>query len=196
MRRLLRRRRHRPLLALMTPRSVFLRPRRVLRKYGTEWIPRGLQYRPFHLDHEEIPPAATDHRQFDCSPALDTYLIEFYHNIRPLLTIPSFDSAPLCVLYTNYLCVGETEQSEMVIGFRRRLMKDMVDWCRTLPVDVTEMLKLNLQLDNTHLAMQLMKAHIFSMQSELIELKVWVCLLIELVEFAGAFLISARCCDR
>jgi hypothetical protein len=82
------------------------------------------------------------------------------------------------------------EQSQMIIGFRQRLIKDLVDWCRTLPADVAEMLKLNLQLDNTwHLAIQLMEAHIFSMQSELIELKVWVCLLLELVEFAGAFLV-------
>ncbi|KAJ7895687.1 hypothetical protein B0H13DRAFT_2338763 [Mycena leptocephala] len=122
---------------------------------------------------------------FDSSPALDSYLIEFYHNIRPLLTIPSFDSAPLCVLYTNHLSAREIEQSRMIIEFRQRLMKDLVDWCRTLPADVAEMLKLNLQLDNTDLAIQLMEAHIFSMQSELIELKVWACLLLELVEFAG-----------
>ncbi|KAJ7683225.1 hypothetical protein B0H17DRAFT_1181689 [Mycena rosella] len=67
------------------------------------------------MNNGHIPPAATDQRQIDCSSALETHLAEFYGEIRPQLTVPAFDSAPLCTQYANLTARRSIESHRTVL---------------------------------------------------------------------------------
>ncbi|KAJ6588392.1 hypothetical protein B0H19DRAFT_1099115 [Mycena capillaripes] len=68
-------------------------------------------------------------------------------------------------------------------GFVRvRLMRNMMEHIRTLPPDAAEMVQADLQLDKAKLPFELREAHMLSMRNELIELKIWVSLLWEVIQ--------------
>ncbi|KAJ7607805.1 hypothetical protein DFH06DRAFT_1347362 [Mycena polygramma] len=170
----------------MAPCTVFFRPRPwVLKSYGTEWIPLAHSFRPYQVSHEEIPAAASDERQFDCSATLESHLFEFYQTIRPLLAVPSFDSTSSCTLYAEYHASPKKRKNtrRRINAFQRRTMKDLVAYFRALPPEIAQLVDVVPQLDATALAVDLTGAHIFAMRSELIELKAWASILTEILMY-------------
>ncbi|KAJ7604111.1 hypothetical protein DFH06DRAFT_1255348 [Mycena polygramma] len=99
--------------------------------FGTEWNHYGRRYRPYQHP-EEILAEAPDERHSDCSEALDSHLSEFYQDIRPLLTVSSFDSASVCTLYAEYVAqkTNEMQEPAKIEDFRRRTKERLTAWFR------------------------------------------------------------------
>ncbi|KAJ7665312.1 hypothetical protein DFH06DRAFT_310807 [Mycena polygramma] len=184
----------------MSSRTVFFRPPPFAdESVGMEWIPCSQTSRPFHPDYEKIPLAATVEREFQCSKTLESHLFEFYQIVKPLLVVPSFDSASPCTLYAEYLADQKqtTRDRENIADFRGQTMCGLVAYFRALPPQTARLVATNLMhmdpgLDDTTLAKRLMIAHIFSMQSELIELRVWMAVCSELFIYEREWNIYVR----
>ncbi|KAJ7786583.1 hypothetical protein B0H16DRAFT_1446287 [Mycena metata] len=158
---------------------VHFRPRVSLEIVGTEWMPYGLDGRPFHLDFERVPPDATERREFQCSATLESYLVEFFHDIRPKLHLPSLEGSPdICALFASHKSNNHGEMIRNMLAFRDRVMQAMVACAGTLPADATAQVVLGGGFGSPDeeilAAMRLAAAVIMSMRDELIELKVWV----------------------
>ncbi|KAJ7645500.1 hypothetical protein DFH06DRAFT_1333148 [Mycena polygramma] len=167
----------------MAPRTVFFRPRPYpYPSVGMDWIPGRLVWRPFHVAHEEIPSVASDERHFQCSDTLESQLLEFYHDIKPLLTVTSFDSATSCTLYAEYIADLKTTKTNnaKIVAFRRQTRVKLIAWFRALPPEIVKLVKVDPALEDGYLVLGLVCAHILSMRSELIELKVWIAVCLEL----------------
>ncbi|KAJ7204442.1 hypothetical protein GGX14DRAFT_398275 [Mycena pura] len=165
----------------MAPRTVFFRPRPRIDYFGTEWIPRSPSWQPFHPDYEEVPMDASDERPFDCSEASELHLHELYQVIRPLLTIPSFESASMCTLYANYLT--QQKKQAKITDFQHRTKECLVARFRALSQKTAKLVYDGHELNQEALVVELIRARIFSMQSELIELKVWACICAEVMNY-------------
>ncbi|KAJ7654382.1 hypothetical protein DFH06DRAFT_1474336, partial [Mycena polygramma] len=177
----------------MSPRTrtVFFRPPpwALNRSIGLEWMPCSETSQPFHPEHAEIPPAATVERQFQCSDTLDSHLLEFHQSVKPLLTIPSFDDTSICTLYIECLSDQETDRVR-IADFRGRTTQGLVAHFRALPPDAAKLvvtakvLCVGPGLDDRELVKQLVIAHIFSMRSELIELRAWTAVCLKLFRYS------------
>ncbi|KAJ7724259.1 hypothetical protein B0H16DRAFT_327216 [Mycena metata] len=152
---------------------------------GTEWLPYGLDSRPFHPDFEPVPSDATERREFQCSATLESYLVEFYHEIRPKLQLPSLEGSPdLCALFASHKSTDQGGMIQNLWAFRVRVMDTMLAWFGTLPADTTAQVVLGTRgTDQDMLAMRLSVAAMLSMRDELIELKVWVSIFTELNDY-------------
>ncbi|KAJ6577863.1 hypothetical protein B0H19DRAFT_1121592 [Mycena capillaripes] len=74
------------------PLTILLKPRPTHEKYGTEWLPGGAFYGPFHPDYS--PPAdATEQHEIALSTNVIDQWTEFHTKILPLLTIPQMDNS-------------------------------------------------------------------------------------------------------
>ncbi|KAJ7786670.1 hypothetical protein B0H16DRAFT_1446347 [Mycena metata] len=128
----------------------------ILATLGTEWLPYGLDSCPFQMDFERVPAEATERREFQCSATLESYLVEFYHDIRPKLQ--TFD-----LMIRN------------IYSFKIRLMHAMLAWMGTMPADAIAQVQLGSGIgrsDEETLAMRLTRSNMLSMRDELIELKI------------------------
>ncbi|KAJ7682587.1 hypothetical protein DFH06DRAFT_1161584 [Mycena polygramma] len=167
----------------MVTRTVLFMPRPCDEYFGIEWIP--CSWFPFHPDHEEIPAGASDERQFDCSEALESHLLEFYQVIRPLLIEPYFDPASACTLYADYLAHQKQRKQDhaKIAAFHRKTKKCLIARFRALPQQKAVYVYEGKELQGEKLVNELMLAHIFLMQSELIELKVWSCICAQVTRY-------------
>ncbi|KAJ7724262.1 hypothetical protein B0H16DRAFT_40770 [Mycena metata] len=164
---------------------VHFRPRPSLAIVDTEYLPHGLDGRPFHLDFERVPPEATERREFQCSAILESYLVEFYHDIRPKLQLPSLEGSPdLCALFASHKSDDQGDMIRAIYTFRTRVMHAMLAWLGTLPADATAQVLLpdvgTGSSDEEILAMRLTTAVMLSIRDELIELKVWASIFTEM----------------
>ncbi|KAJ7725091.1 hypothetical protein B0H16DRAFT_1782445 [Mycena metata] len=142
-------------------------------------MPRGLLYGPFHPEHEEIPPDASQEYVFECSDALHSCLREFYQTICPLLTpIPSLENIDmLCAMYTEHICSARINAVDVLLAFEQRLRRGIFEAKRRLPGKDPKHVALKRGLDeDIRLARQLSDADILSMKGVFIALKVWMCL--------------------
>ncbi|KAJ7503442.1 hypothetical protein B0H11DRAFT_1985587 [Mycena galericulata] len=82
--------------------TILLKPRPTHKMHGTNWIPCGNAYGPFHPAHS--PPAdATDAHEITISNILIAQWAEFHTIIHPLLVLPpALDSAPMRTLYAGW----------------------------------------------------------------------------------------------
>ncbi|KAJ7727934.1 hypothetical protein B0H16DRAFT_1470745 [Mycena metata] len=163
-------------------RTVFFKPLHISED-GTQWIPHGLAYRPFHLDHEEVDSDATEAHTFTPSSALEDCLLEFTQTIRPSLEIPSFERS-MCALLAESASLAAAEAAGILSAFKERVMGEMLKFKHDLGKD-PEVAK-QVRLDGPEavhddvLAMQLVEADMLSTHGKLIELKAWVCMFTEL----------------
>ncbi|KAJ7907235.1 hypothetical protein B0H13DRAFT_1879833 [Mycena leptocephala] len=72
--------------------TIFLKPRPTHEQYGTDWLPRGSSYGPFHPDYSP-PSDATEKREFALPTNLVTQWTEFHRDILPLLVVPQIDDS-------------------------------------------------------------------------------------------------------
>ncbi|KAJ7725106.1 hypothetical protein B0H16DRAFT_286533 [Mycena metata] len=116
--------------------KVLFTPRPFSASVGsTEWMPRGLLYGPFHPEHEEIPPDASQEYIFECSDALHSCLREFYRTICPLLTpIPSLENTNmLCAIYAEHISSSRIDALRVLLAFETRLKREVLQSKRCLP---------------------------------------------------------------
>jgi len=67
--------------------------------------------------------------------------------------------------------------------FQHRTKECLLVWFQALPQKTAELVYDGHELDQEALVVELIKARIFSMQSELIELKVWACICAEVMNY-------------
>ncbi|KAJ6588436.1 hypothetical protein B0H19DRAFT_1099308 [Mycena capillaripes] len=167
----------------MVSRTVFFRPRPFNEKYGTEWIPYGPEYRPFHAGLERIPTEASEKREFDCSSALESRLIEFHKTIRPITSAGS--TPPLHASPADDS--NEMERVGIAGRFASKVSTIIPACVNALPPEAPKVVDADfLSRTSGELIVQLQKTDIFSMQSELIELRVWLDLYLEIVAYMSA----------
>ncbi|KAJ7690293.1 hypothetical protein B0H16DRAFT_1655518 [Mycena metata] len=187
-------------------RTVFFIPRSLFSQWpiSAKWIPHGLAHGPFHPNHEDVPPDATEEYSFDSSLTLESYLDDFNRKIRPSLKIPSLDDpSKLCAIFFDQATPSRIKELEVMSAFSQRVMSEMLRWWRHLPQDLRTQVRLGSAEagDDGALAMQLTKAHvllnpvdddalamqtsvdIFSTNGKLIELKAWICIFTELNDY-------------
>ncbi|KAJ7785824.1 hypothetical protein B0H16DRAFT_1708063 [Mycena metata] len=140
---------------------------------GTEWIPKGLEYRPYHPDFEkEVVWDGMDERKFKCSATLELYLNEFHRDMAPLMTI---ELPPL------HSPESISEIRERVLGFLvKRLGGLPQDALNELALPETPIAELT---EDEKSAFRVMNADMLSMRSELIELKVWASMYSEIDKY-------------
>ncbi|KAJ7759215.1 hypothetical protein B0H16DRAFT_1534813 [Mycena metata] len=93
--------------------------------------PRVSEYLPlFHIDAAEIPSDATFEPEFECSPVLKSRRAQFYHTIRPLLVIPSFDSeaTSICALEALYLSLRDEKRIQQLLDLDTYFKVIMRTW--------------------------------------------------------------------
>ncbi|KAJ7476024.1 hypothetical protein FB451DRAFT_1397391 [Mycena latifolia] len=75
--------------------TVSFRPRPPLASFWTHWLPGAgsLPYGPFHSIQGTVPTDATEHHTFDCSSGIWKFCVEYYQEIRSLLTPEPLDAA-------------------------------------------------------------------------------------------------------
>ncbi|KAJ7785834.1 hypothetical protein B0H16DRAFT_1708073 [Mycena metata] len=163
----------------MSLRAVRFKPRPVHPECGTEWMPTGLEYRPYHPGFEQDAVwDGMDERKFKCSPSLQRYLDEYYREIKglmidlpPLDNVPPVeDSADLCVIATRFR--SATDSAKM-LEFQERVLEQLRACLAALPQEALDEVPLP-TLPGEDLVDKVMEADMHSMRSELIELKVWV----------------------
>ncbi|KAJ7725099.1 hypothetical protein B0H16DRAFT_1895266 [Mycena metata] len=163
-------------------RTVFFKPLPFSGSGTEQWIPHGLAYRPFHVDHEEIDSEATEACTFAPSSAVEIYLHEFNQTIRPLFKVRSFDKS-ICALLTEESRI-HPPAVRILSAFKDRVMGEMLKFKHDLDKDpeVAKQVRFDEAeaVDDGALAMQLVKADMLSTHSKLIELKSWVCMFTEL----------------
>ncbi|KAJ7815070.1 hypothetical protein B0H13DRAFT_2381303 [Mycena leptocephala] len=157
--------------------TVFLKPRPTHEQYGTDWLPRGSSYGPFHPDYSP-PSDATEEREFALPTNLVDQWTEFHRDILPLLVVPRFDDSAdpreLYAAWCRLSVVGRV--SDIVVYLMFRAMKLQHD------------LGLGLSQDPIHvLCEKLMAGDIFSLEARAIELKINV----NMVSMLYAYLDSA-----
>ncbi|KAJ6588452.1 hypothetical protein B0H19DRAFT_1226271 [Mycena capillaripes] len=165
----------------MVSRTVFFRPRPFNEIYGTEWIPHGPEYRPFHDGLERIPTEASEKREFDCSSALESRLIEFHKTIRP---ITSAGSTP--PLHASPADDSEEMERVGIAGrFASKVLIIIPPYVQALSPEAKKLVDADFlsHMSDEELIIQLRSADIFSMQSELIELRVWLDLCFETLAY-------------
>ncbi|KAJ7750219.1 hypothetical protein B0H16DRAFT_1724619 [Mycena metata] len=139
---------------------------------GTEWIPRGLEYRPYHPHLDDEPEggwAGMDERKFKCSATLERYLVEFYGEIKTLFVdLPPLDDLP------------SVEDSDVLCNIADHFRSHVDPRAEVaLPTILGEVPPGEL------LVQRVIQADMLSMRSELIELKVWVSVFLEVIDFIG-----------
>ncbi|KAJ7724260.1 hypothetical protein B0H16DRAFT_1736860 [Mycena metata] len=177
---------------------VHFRPRAPWGTLGTEWMPHGLDSRPFHLDFERVPPEATERREFQCSTTLESYLVEFYHEILPKFPFPSLAGSPdFCALLASHNSNDVYSVRYSIWVFKWRVTRAMLAWLAALPEDATAQVVLGPPLgqgDEERLAMQLSQATMLSMRDDLIELRVWASIFTEIDDYFRELLMLLACC--
>ncbi|KAJ7785795.1 hypothetical protein B0H16DRAFT_1708038 [Mycena metata] len=171
----------------MSLRAVRFNPRPGDPKLGTEWIPAGLEYRPYHPDLEkDILWDGMDERKFKCSATLQRYLVEFYRETKdlmidlpPLDDVPSIDvSAAICDIVARFMSPSDGEK---LFDFRARVLDQLKVYFGALSAEARAEVSLpTLPAGHQVGPVHLVHGHMLSMRSELIELKVWVSLYTEI----------------
>ncbi|KAJ7750242.1 hypothetical protein B0H16DRAFT_1550001 [Mycena metata] len=175
--------------------AVRFKPRPPHPIFGTEWIPRGLEYRPYHPHLDDEPEggwAGMDERKFKCSATLERYLVEFYGEIKglfidlpPLDDLPSVeDSDVLCNIANRFRSHADRAK---LLDFRALVLKQALDCFGALSEEARAKVALPTILGEVPpgelLSHRIIQADMLSMRSELIELKVWVSVLKELLDY-------------
>ncbi|KAJ7724203.1 hypothetical protein B0H16DRAFT_1786143 [Mycena metata] len=175
----------------MPTRTVYFRPRPPIGMLGSEYIPQGPDGRFFHQDFEHVPSDATERREFQCSATLESYLVEFYRDIRPKFQFPSLEGSPdLCGLLASHKSDDEIKLGLNIWAFRMRVTKAMLAWMGALPADAVARVQLGDGVgpsDDEILVMGLLNAAMASMRDDLIELKVWASIFEEINDYFGEF---------
>ncbi|KAJ7884929.1 hypothetical protein B0H13DRAFT_1889765 [Mycena leptocephala] len=156
--------------------TIFLKPRPTHEQYGTDWLPRGSSYGPFHSDYSP-PSDATEEREFALPTNLVDQWTEFHRDILPLLVVPRFnDSADPRELYAAWCRLSVVGRvSDVVVYLMFRAMKLQHD------------LGLGLSQDPIHvLCEKLMAGDIFSLEASAIELKMNVNMVSTLYAYLGS----------
>ncbi|KAJ7760461.1 hypothetical protein B0H16DRAFT_1532374 [Mycena metata] len=157
--------------------------------WGTDWIPLGLEYRPF-FDRDKDTPSDTEERQFECSRTLESYLLEF--NSLRVPTISSFDDADdICRLQSRCQSQPEVLAFHKAAAFKTRVLDIILDRCRELSSDAKERVVFHPDAErlakdlgpDQQLAYQVINADMHSTDHEFIELKAWICLLAPLSDY-------------
>ncbi|KAJ7750258.1 hypothetical protein B0H16DRAFT_1887872 [Mycena metata] len=176
-------------------RTVRFKPRPPHPDSGTEWIPRGLEYRPYHPHLDDEPEGGwtgMDERKFKCSATLERYLVEFYGEIKglfidlpPLDDLPSVeDSDVLCNMANRF--DSHADHAKLFL-FRDLLLKEALDCFGALSEEARKQVVLPTIIGEVPLgellSHRVIQADMLSMRSELIELKVWVSMLKELLDY-------------
>jgi hypothetical protein len=156
--------------------TIFLKPRPTHEQYGTDWLPRGSSYGPFHPDYSP-PSDATEEREFALPTNLVDQWTEFHRDILPLLVVPRIDDSAdpreLYAAWCRMSVVGRV--SDIVVYLMFRAMKLQHD------------LGLGLSQDPIHvLCEKLMAGDIFSLEASAIELKINVNMVSTLYAYLGA----------
>ncbi|KAJ7785787.1 hypothetical protein B0H16DRAFT_1753708 [Mycena metata] len=155
----------------MSLRAVRFKPRPVHPELecGTEWIPKGLEYCPYHPDFEkEVVWDGMDERKFKCSATLELYLNEFYQDMAPLIMT---DLPPL----HSPESISEIRARHDSSSGTHKTLRPFKE--RVLETPIVEL------MEDEKSAFRVVNADILSMRSELIELKVWASMYSEIDEY-------------
>ncbi|KAJ7206060.1 hypothetical protein GGX14DRAFT_397326 [Mycena pura] len=157
--------------------TVFLKPRPTHEQYGTEWLPRGSSYGPFHPDYSP-PSDATEEHEITLPNQIIDQWTEFHREILPLLVVPQIDdSADPRELYAAWCHLS-------VVGRASNLVVYLLIRARKLQLD------LGLGFYQRSLLMlceKLIVVDIFSLEAPAIELKISLNIILTL----RAYLMSA-----
>ncbi|KAJ7784547.1 hypothetical protein B0H16DRAFT_1709254 [Mycena metata] len=177
-------------------RTVRFNPRPLHWRCGTECIPNGLYHRPYHPDFEDkdVVLDDMDEREFESSVDLEEYLGNFYRNIKPLcIDLPPLRDVPDEDIPAIAARFKSKTEPDTLLSFRRRVGVFVGERFAALPPDLREKVTLpELQIPRLTeaeiLKYRVALADMLSMQSELIELKVWVSMFSEIGEYCGTSL--------
>ncbi|KAJ7202921.1 hypothetical protein GGX14DRAFT_570606 [Mycena pura] len=156
--------------------TVFLKPRPTHEQYGTEWLPRGSSYGPFHPDYSP-PSDATEEHEITLPNQIIDQWTEFHREILPLLVVPQIDdSADPRELYAAWCHLSVARRaSKLVVSLLVRADKLQLDlglgYYETLPM----------------LCEKLVMENIFSLEAPAIELKISLNIILTLY----AYMVSA-----
>ncbi|KAJ7909237.1 hypothetical protein B0H13DRAFT_1877862 [Mycena leptocephala] len=150
--------------APMSSLTIFLKPRPTHEQYGTEWLPRGPSYGPFHPDYSP-PSDATEEREFALPTKVVDQWTEFHREILPLLVVPQIDDSAdpreLYAVWCRLSVVGRVSHVVLCLMFRvKKLQHDLGIGYSQDPIHV--------------LCDKLMAGGIFSLEAPAIELKISV----------------------
>ncbi|KAJ7604619.1 hypothetical protein DFH06DRAFT_1349202 [Mycena polygramma] len=162
------------------PLIVYFKPRPPHLQYGTDWIPAGLEYGPFHPGHGPFPDDATDKYDIACSSVVVQLWSHFHHKILPLLILPEADYGARRALYASLLLRKE-HQHRVVKRFMWCVVTCLRNRYCTLSLPAHDMDDLD------ELYGRIPGLELPSLTAPNIELKILVCMHMELHKYFVGF---------
>ncbi|KAJ7932108.1 hypothetical protein B0H13DRAFT_1956565, partial [Mycena leptocephala] len=159
--------------------TVFFRPRPSHPEHGTNWMPAGFGYGPFHPDHGPLPEDATERLEFMCSSDLVRQWSDFHHKIRPLLVPPKLHYPSRQALYADLL--WREDQWLLIEDFWYELKPSMLKRYRDLCLPVTD------PFDEDEIIDRLARLELMSLDGRYIEMKISACIFLSLIRTFGDF---------
>ncbi|KAJ7932058.1 hypothetical protein B0H13DRAFT_2263342 [Mycena leptocephala] len=154
--------------------TVFFRPRPSHPEHGTNWMPAGFGYGPFHPDHGPLPEDATERLEFMCSSDLVRQWSDFHHTIRPLLAPPKLHYPSCQALYADLL--WREDQRPLMGDFWYDLTPSMLKRYRDLCLPVTD------PFDDGEIINRLPRLELMSLDVRYIEMKISACIFVSLIQ--------------
>ncbi|KAJ7222524.1 hypothetical protein GGX14DRAFT_694602 [Mycena pura] len=153
--------------------------------HGSEWIPHGIEYRPFFPGDRDAPPVHdADERAFACSNTLESHLRDFSSLRVP--TILSLDSSPdLCDVYTRSRTAAEGISIDNVIRFMTSTWYNLVV-CYEKEDERVDAADREFATGDWTAVRGFIHTDLLSMDPVFIEFKTWACLLEDVVEFGSS----------
>ncbi|KAJ7140101.1 hypothetical protein C8R43DRAFT_1018905 [Mycena crocata] len=157
--------------------EVFIKPPPLSARYGKDWIPSDLSYRPFHPYYESVPSAATERLTIQCSSSLDTHLAVFFQTIVPLLSIkpPAFESKSLMTLCADFPADQQHWQTARM--FLQQTLPHVFAQYFALPVEGVGRADADVELSKADLLWKILHTDLGATDGTFFEFKIWVCMI-------------------
>ncbi|KAJ7932077.1 hypothetical protein B0H13DRAFT_1956523 [Mycena leptocephala] len=159
--------------------TVFFRPRPSHPEHGTNWMPAGFGYGPFHPDHGPLPEDATERLEFMCSSDLVWQWSDFHHTVRPFLAPPKLHYPSRQALYADLL--WREDQWLLIEVFWYDLKPSMLKRYCDLCLPVTD------PFDEDEIIDRLPRLELMSLDGRYIEMKISACIFVSLIHTFGDF---------
>ncbi|KAJ7897389.1 hypothetical protein B0H13DRAFT_2032771 [Mycena leptocephala] len=164
--------------------TVFFRPRPSHPEHGTNWMPAGFGYGPFHPDHGPLPEDATERLEFMCSSDLVRQWSDFHHTIRPFLAPPKLHYPSRQALYADLL--WREDQWLLIEDFWYELKPSMLKRYRDLCLPVTD------PFDEDEIIDRLARLELMSLDGRYIEMKISACIFLSLIRDFRQYSVELR----
>ncbi|KAJ7472084.1 hypothetical protein FB451DRAFT_1559251 [Mycena latifolia] len=161
----------------MSTLKIFFIPRLLVD--GANWIPSGRSYGPFDPNHGLVPADATEELDIRCSADLPLRWNEFHDEIRPMLVLPSTESAsPRSLLYHHVH--GDGLLSYNRVAAFRDIVEQQLLKCYFLEQPDHQ------NRDPSTIISILTMYHFMRFSDRVVELKLWACMVDDVRQYLAS----------